>query len=106
MNGHRSWVPAITAAVCVTVIILALVAVYAWQTSRGVDATGTLPILIAVVGSAVPGLVSLFRTEKVVEQTNGNTSRLLSIIEQRLPPEAGDDGAPGEASPPTGKQHP
>jgi hypothetical protein len=89
--------------VCSTVVALAVLGLYAWQTARGYDTTNTIIIVFATLGLGGYAKSGVIHREvsNVRQQTNGNTSRLLDIIERALPtaPEPPVPPAPADPVP-------
>jgi len=89
-----------TVVICSTVLALAVLGLYAWQIATGRDAGSTLVLLVAMLGAAVPGFTAHTKAGQlqrdvtaVKTQTNGNTTRLLDMLErvlaaQQTPPPA------------------
>jgi hypothetical protein len=85
-------------AVCLTVLLLAILALYGWVSTRGGNLSSLVTFLalaILPIGSSLANSVLVGSVKKdlhnvrhdvrqVQEQTNGNTSRLLDITEQAV----------------------
>lgn len=76
--------------ICTTVLALAVLGLYGWQQATGHDTGTTLMLLAGVLGAGGFGIASYTRNTQVQRdvtavrhQTNGNTSRLLDLIEQQ-----------------------
>lgn len=75
--------------ICSTVLALAVLGLYAWQSSRGIDTSNTLTLVIMTLGVAVPGVANYSRSsaierkvDTVQAQTNGNQSELLAMLRE------------------------
>lgn len=76
-------------AVCSTVLALAVLGLYAWQSSRGIDTSNTLTLVIMTLAAAVPGFANYTRStaierkvDTVQAQTNGNQSELIAMLRE------------------------
>lgn len=74
--------------ICLSVVTLALIGLYAWEQATAHDTSTTLGLL-GLAGAAVFGVAQQNRSNalradvaQVKVQTNGNTSRLLDMIER------------------------
>jgi apolipoprotein N-acyltransferase len=76
--------------ICTTILALAVLGAYVWLQSIGRENNTLLLVLVGLVGAGGFGYASHARTGQVERdmtavkvQTNGNTSRLLDILEQQ-----------------------
>jgi hypothetical protein len=98
--------------ICSTVLALAVLGLYAWQSAHGQDTGTTFTLVVITLAAAVPGVASYTRAgalqrdvTAVRHQTNGNTSELLAMLREAqrqlaastpaAPPDVRDD-APDE----------
>lgn len=77
--------------VCLTVVVVATLGAYVWAQSTGHDGSPLLPVLVAILGSGIPGIAALGKVGEVgatvtnvQHQTNGNMTRLLDITSRAL----------------------
>jgi len=77
--------------VCSTIIALAVLALYAWQSAHGRDTSTTLTLVMLTLAAVVPGWANYTRTssierkmDTVTQQTNGNVSALHDMLSDAL----------------------
>jgi ammonia channel protein AmtB len=77
--------------VCSTIIALAVLGLYAWQSAHGKDTGTTLTLVMLTLAAAVPGWANYNRTsaierkvDTVQAQTNGNVTRLHNMLDEAL----------------------
>lgn len=85
--GRRASDRSTVVVICSTVIALAVLGLYAWQSARGIDTSNTLTLVIMTLAAAVPGVANYGRSsaierkvDTVQQQTNGNQSELISML--------------------------
>lgn len=102
----------ITVVVCLTIVILAVIGLYAWSAHSGSSSALVLPLVITVIGAATPGIVGLIRTgdvhtsvQDVAANTNGRMSELIATVRSLAEQAAGNAAQPA-AAPPSDAQLP